>query len=115
MGMEHFDLVEGGIANDKVFNTIDLYFAGTISKDDALGKLSFEYPNHQLCILNQKIIVHHLHFIKATEVTKAEEMKYVKQITESVLPLSGHTLRMAIRQDAGVSSDNYIIRRCPGK
>ena len=69
MGMEHFDLVEGGLANDKVFNTIDLYFAGTISKDDALGKLSFEYPNHQLCILNQKIIVHHLHFIKATEIT----------------------------------------------
>ena len=65
---EQFDLVEGWIANDKVFNTIDLYFAGTMNKDDALGKLSFEHPNHQLCILNQEIIIRHLHFIRATEV-----------------------------------------------
>lgn len=66
---ELFDLVEGGIANDKVFNTIDLYFAGAMSKDDALGRLAFEHPNHQLCILNQEVIIHHLHFISAEEIT----------------------------------------------
>lgn len=27
-----YDIVEGGIANDKVFNTIDLYFSGAMSK-----------------------------------------------------------------------------------
>ncbi len=63
-----YDIVEGGIANDRVFNTIDLYFAGMMSKIDALGRLKFEHPNHQLCILNQEIITAHLHFVGAEEV-----------------------------------------------
>lgn len=63
-----FDAVEGGIANDKVFNTVDLYFAGVISKEDALGRLKFEVPNHQLCILNGEMIKRHLHFIKAERI-----------------------------------------------
>ncbi len=29
-----YDLVIGGIANDKIFKTIDLYFTGDITKDD---------------------------------------------------------------------------------
>ena len=64
-----YDIVSGGIADDKVFNTIDLYFAGEMSKEDALGRLAFEYPNHQICILNQNVILHHLKFKKATEIT----------------------------------------------
>ena len=58
-----YDAVAGGIANDKVFNTIDLFFAGIISKAEALGRLKFEVPNHQLCILNENLIRKHLHFI----------------------------------------------------
>ncbi|MDR0962437.1 MAG: DUF3990 domain-containing protein [Mediterranea sp.] len=69
---EGFDVVEGGIANDRVFNTIDLYFAGTMSKDDALGRLAFERPNHQLCILNQDVITKHLHFIRAEKIEKGD-------------------------------------------
>ena len=67
-----YDIVEGGIANDKVFNTIDLYFSGAMSKDDALGRLAFEHPNHQLCILNQDVMNNHLHFINATEIKSGE-------------------------------------------
>ena len=67
-----YDIVEGGIANDKVFNTIDLYFSGAMSKDDALGRLAFEHPNHQLCILNQDTMNKHLHFINATEIKSGE-------------------------------------------
>ena len=52
---ELYDLISGGIADDKVFNTIDLYFAGEISKEEALGRLKYEKPNHQICILNQSI------------------------------------------------------------
>lgn len=69
---EQFDLVEGGIANDKVFNTIDLYFSGLISRDEALGRLAYEKPNHQLCILNQTVITNHLHFIKAEKITRSD-------------------------------------------
>lgn len=60
-----YDAVSGGVANDKVFNTVDLYFAGIISKEEALGRLKYEKPNHQLCILNGLMIDKHLHFIKA--------------------------------------------------
>lgn len=62
---EHYDAVSGGVANDKVFNTIDLFFAGIITKDEALGRLRYEKPNHQLCILSDVMIESHLHFIEA--------------------------------------------------
>ena len=60
-----YDIIEGGVANDKVFNTVDLYFAGVITKEEALGRLKYEKPNHQLCILNGQMLDRHLHFIKA--------------------------------------------------
>ena len=59
-----YDAVSGGIANDNVFNTVDLYFAGVITKEEALGQLQYETPNHQLCILNGEMLERHLHFIK---------------------------------------------------
>ena len=62
---ETYDAIVGGVANDKVFNTVDLYFAGAISKQDALGKLKFEKPNHQMCITNGNMLDKHLHFLKA--------------------------------------------------
>lgn len=63
-----YDVVSGGVANDKVFNTVDLYFAGIITKDEALGRLKYEKPNHQICILNGQMLDRHLHFIKADRV-----------------------------------------------
>lgn len=65
---DKYDAVAGGIANDKVFNTVDLYFSNIISKADALGRLQYETPNHQLCILNSQMLDRHLHFIKAERV-----------------------------------------------
>lgn len=65
---QKYDAVEGGVANDKVFNTVDLYFAGVITKAEALGRLKYEKPNHQICILNEALLASHLHFIKAEEV-----------------------------------------------
>ncbi len=66
---EHiYDAVSGGVANDKVFNTIDLYFAGLISKEEALGRLKYVKPNHQICILNQSMMDRHLHFIQAIKI-----------------------------------------------
>ena len=65
---QHYDAVEGGVANDKVFNTVDLYFAGVITKSEALGRLQYERPNHQMCILSDEMIKRHLHFIKAKRV-----------------------------------------------
>ena len=50
------DDIIGGIANDKVFRTIDLYFAGDITKQQALNKLVYEKPNIQLCIRSEQML-----------------------------------------------------------
>ena len=34
----------------------------------ALGRLAFEHPNHQICILNQEVINRHLHFVTSEEI-----------------------------------------------
>ena len=34
-----YDLVVGGVANDKVFNTVELFFDGLIDKEEAIKRL----------------------------------------------------------------------------
>ena len=60
---KQYDLIEGGIANDRVFDTIENYMSGGIDKQTALGRLRYEHPNNQICILNQKIIEQHLIYL----------------------------------------------------
>ena len=52
----NYDVIIGGIANDKVFRTVDLYFAGDINKDECLRRLIFEEPNNQICIRSQQVL-----------------------------------------------------------
>jgi hypothetical protein len=35
------------VANDKVFNTVELYFDGLIDKNEAISRLQYEKPNLQ--------------------------------------------------------------------
>lgn len=60
-----YDFIEGGIANDRVFNTIELYSAGLIPQQETLNRLRYEKPNHQICILHQSVVERYLHFIEA--------------------------------------------------
>lgn len=60
-----FDIIEGGIANDSVIDTIEAYISDLIDAKTALGKLAFHKPNNQICILNQKIIDLYLRFISS--------------------------------------------------
>lgn len=62
---EHYDIIVGGIADDKVFRTIDLYFSNEISKDEALKRLIFEQPNIQLCIASERALNENLTFIES--------------------------------------------------
>ena len=52
----NFDLVIGGIADDQVVQTIERYFAGELSENDALGLLRYEKPNNQYCIRSQRML-----------------------------------------------------------
>lgn len=58
----NYDIIEGGIANDKVFNTVELYFSGLIDKATALQRLKFEKPNNQICFINQEAVDNLLYF-----------------------------------------------------
>ena len=52
----NYDIVIGGVANDKVFNTIELYLMNLIDKNEALGRLRFTKPNLQMCFRTQRSI-----------------------------------------------------------
>lgn len=66
--VEPFDAVEGGVANDKIFRTVELYLAGDINRDEALSRLKYEKPNHQICFLSQHLIEKYLHYLKTEEI-----------------------------------------------
>lgn len=51
-----FDMVMGGIANDRVIQTLDRYFLGELSEDETLGLLKYEKPNIQFCIRSQMML-----------------------------------------------------------
>lgn len=53
---KQYDIIEGGVANDKIYRTVDLYLTGVYNKEQALDKLMYEKPNHQLCFITQKAI-----------------------------------------------------------
>lgn len=48
-----YDYIEGGIANDRVIDTVNLYILGLMSSDVALKRLAMHQPNNQICLLNQ--------------------------------------------------------------
>ena len=62
LNQDMYDVIIGGVANDKVFNTIELFFDGLIEKSEAIKRLKYEKPNLQICIRNQEIINDYLSY-----------------------------------------------------
>ena len=60
-----YDIIEGGVANDRVIDTVEDYLNDIITIEQALGQLVYAQPNHQICLLNQQLIDTHLHFDKS--------------------------------------------------
>ena len=52
---EGYDYIEGGVANDRVIDTIHLYMLGLMDVNTALVRLSEHQPNNQMCLLSQEI------------------------------------------------------------
>ena len=65
---EGYDIIEGGIANDRIIDTIRLYMYGDMEKSTALKRLSEHQPNHQICFLNQVAADKYLKFIESMKV-----------------------------------------------
>ena len=51
-----YDVIRGGVANDKVFDTCELYFRGLISKETAIDRLKMVSPNLQPCFKSNRVI-----------------------------------------------------------
>lgn len=51
-----YDLVIGGVANDKVFNTVELFFDGLIDEGEAIHRLQYEKPNLQMAFRTAKAL-----------------------------------------------------------
>ncbi len=62
---KQYDIIEGGVANDNVIDTVEDYAMGIITAEQALGQLRYKSVNHQLCITNQNVIEQCLHFAES--------------------------------------------------
>lgn len=62
-----YDIVMGGVANDKVFNTVELFFDGLIDKDEAIKRLRYEKPNFQIAFRTQDVLNEYLHFKRSEQ------------------------------------------------
>lgn len=65
---DNYDYIEGGVANDRVVDTVNLYMAGLMDEGTALLRLSQHQPNNQMCILSQGIVDKYLVFDGTEEV-----------------------------------------------
>ena len=63
--IENYDVVEGGVANDRVIDTVEAYMSNMMPLETALKNLSEHRPNNQLCIRNQKVVDECLHFVES--------------------------------------------------
>lgn len=57
-----YDYIEGGVANDRVVDTVNLYMQGLMTLEVALIRLSEHRPNNQICLLSQQLTDKYLTF-----------------------------------------------------
>ncbi|MCR5423591.1 MAG: DUF3990 domain-containing protein [Bacteroidales bacterium] len=67
-----YDIIEGGVANDQVIDTVEDYFSGRITAEQAIGQLRYAKPTHQMCISRQAIIDSCLRFVATEPVEKGD-------------------------------------------
>lgn len=71
---QQFDMVEGGVANDNVIDTVEDYENDIITAEQALGQLKYKAVNHQICILNQEIVDNYLTFISSETLNEGKSL-----------------------------------------
>lgn len=69
---EGYDYIEGGVADDRVVNTIRLYMGGYISAEDTLNRLKYFKPTNQICLLNQELNDRYLTFVESQNLLNNE-------------------------------------------
>ncbi|MBQ9588119.1 MAG: DUF3990 domain-containing protein [Bacteroidales bacterium] len=70
-----YDIIEGGVANDQVIDTVEDYYAGRLTVEQAIGQLRFAKPTHQMCIASQAVVDRCLRFVAYEAVRKEGGMR----------------------------------------
>lgn len=60
---EGYDIIEGGVADDRVIDAVEAYINGYADVEHTLRQLAYHKPNYQICILNQEIADNCLQYI----------------------------------------------------
>lgn len=63
-----FDLIVGGVADDRVYYAVDMYYQGLWSMEQTLEALRFFGVNDQWCFVSQNAVENCLTFVEALEV-----------------------------------------------
>lgn len=66
--IEKYDIIEGGVANDRVIDTVEAYIANLMTLETALRELSRHQPNNQLCICSQAVIDECMSFVESYKI-----------------------------------------------
>jgi hypothetical protein len=73
---QDYDVIEGGVADDRVIDTVNLYMLGILPEETALERLAYHQPNNQFCIINQEVVDKHLNYIKAEPLNGMAQLKH---------------------------------------
>lgn len=57
-----YDFVQGGIADDRVVDTVKLYMLGFMTIEFAIKRLAMYSPNNQICLKSQCLTDKYLHY-----------------------------------------------------
>ena len=66
--IEKYDIIEGGVANDRVIDTVEAYIANLMPLETVIRELSRHQPNNQLCICNQGVIDKCMTFVESYKI-----------------------------------------------
>ena len=69
---KQYDIIIGGVANDKVYRVVDMYYRGIWDMERTLKEMFFYKENDQICFLDQKLLDSHLAFLESYEVREHE-------------------------------------------
>lgn len=67
--LHEFDIVEGPMADDKVFLFAEQYFRGELSRDEFRVICEFRKPTHQICFCTEKSLAY-LEFLGSYKIEK---------------------------------------------
>ena len=61
---QNYDLIVGGVANDKVYYAVDMYYQGLWDMSQTLEALKFYKVNDQWCFVNQEVLDQKVRYMK---------------------------------------------------